>query len=162
MKIKNPRIWSTSRRSLANTPPSRRTAGFPTLSVFAGSGALSRLPSLARTFRSVLAVFVAVTMAATPAWSSSDPVKWLEPTIADKRQRWSLRAAGLRGEVLRLLASRCRLAVVSDPQNDFRVGVSVEGFSTCRQVVDLVKFAQPLPDQVQADGTCPANQICLR
>ena len=162
MKSKKLRVLLLSRLRPASTPPSKPMDGWPIRCAFAGSGVLSRLPSRARIYRSALVVFAAVTMAGIPAWSSSDPVKWLDPTIADKRQRWSLRAAGLRGEILRLLASRCRLALVADPSTDFRVGVAVEGLATCRDVVELVKVAQPLPDQVQSDGSCPANQICVR
>jgi hypothetical protein len=39
--------------------------------------------------------------------------------------------------------------------------VAVEGFSTCRDVVDLIKVAQPLPDPVNSDGSCPPNSVCI-
>jgi len=53
------------------------------------------------------------------------------------------------------------MALVSDPSTDFRVGVAVEGYSTCRDVVQLVVLAQPLPDQLNSDGTCPRGSMCI-
>ena len=126
-------------------------------------GSRGHLLSLGRvlTLASVLVVsIVGLPRAATPVPYMSSPVHWLDKQTAEKEQRWSLRVQGLRGEVLRLLAPRCRLALVSDPASDFLVGVSVEGRATCRQVVAVVMAAQPLPDPLTAAGGCPSGTMC--
>lgn len=139
----------------------RQTGGWRIQTVFFGFGV--RPWSLGRvlTLASVLVICLAESpRAATRVLSMSSPVLWLDQSTADKRQRWSLRVQGLRGEVLRLLAPRCRLALVSDPGQDFLVGVGVEGFATCREVVQVVISAQPLPDPITRSGGCPSGAMC--
>lgn len=59
------------------------------------------------------------------------------------------------------MASRCKLLVVADPSLDVLVGVSVEGPSTCGEVVQVILSAPPLPDPVPAGGRCPPGKVCL-
>lgn len=140
---------------------SRLTAGWRIATVFFGSKGPPWSLGRVLTWASVLVVYhVASPQAATPVPYMSSPVHWLDARTADQNQRWSLRVQGLRGEVLRLLSPRCRLALVSDPGQDFLIGVSVEGFASCREVVSVVMAAQPLPDPLDRSGGCPQGAMC--
>ena len=132
------------------------TAGPPMVNWSTGSMVPNRLACL----------LILVGVLASSGWSmgvksQSRPWTSLNDSTLSKSQSWDLRAVGLRSELLRLLAPRCQLLTVGNPDSDFEVSISVNGKTNCKTIIDMIEKAPPLPEPQYPPGPCPEGKACF-